>query len=239
MPSLAALSPSSDGSSKNERGSVRLRPGAALSNFVSAHEPVAHCIEGSFSSRPARNEAAAATRYVIWACSERDVVVRRSWFGIVVVRRRKVTATATAPLTRELGLHGSEQHALLVMPTGFGRVVERAATARDVVLEVLHGSASDGRALAASVRREHQPAVAGRRRLTKAARRRGVSDEAYRKLAQAEPEAIASADRGTDANGLGRTIGALNEYGDGKALIVHPRAMTFEGNARQTNTHVR
>jgi hypothetical protein len=119
------------------------------------------------------------------------------------------------------------------MPAGFGRVIERPATTRDVVLEVLHRRARDRRALAASIRREHQPAVAGRGGFTKATRRRRVSDEAYRKLAEAEPESIASADRGADANGLGRTIGALNEYRDGKALIVHPQAMTSESDGRQ------
>jgi hypothetical protein len=176
------------------------------------------------------------------ARSEWDVVVLRTRGRVVVVGGREVTApsataatTATpAALAAQLCFHGRQQCALLVMPTRFGRVVERATTTGNVELEVLHRSPSDRRALAAPIRREHQSTVPGRGGLTEATRRRRVGGETYRKLAQAEPEAIASADRGADANGFGRPIGALNEYRDGKALIVHLQAMAFGGAPRQT-----
>src|SRR5688572_26375970 len=110
---------------------------------------------------------------------------------VVVARRRVAAATAAALLTRELGLHGGEQDALLLVPARLRGVVERAPAAVDVELEILDRRACDRRASAAPVRWKHHPFAPRRRWGRWTARWRGIGRGADGELAQGQAKAVA------------------------------------------------
>src|SRR5687768_1233855 len=92
---------------------------------------------------------------------------------VIVVLPRETAAASSARTARQLGLHGGQQHALLVVPACLGGVVERTTATTDVELEVLDGGARNRRALAASVGREHHAvAPRGGRHTARSCRRR-------------------------------------------------------------------